>query len=299
MTLPEADQPLSRVEAPLEALIDEVAELRTPSMVASRVLQLTKDQRFSSHELARVISTDQALSAKLLRLANSPYYGFARHIATVRDAVVLLGFRAVRSAAVASCVIDALPGRTTTLDAGRFWHFSVTVGSLAELLGRAEGHDAEEAFTAGVLHNVGRLVLDQYRPEQLAEAVKLAREREMPVGAAIRGVLGFTDAEIGAALAERWNFPQQLVEAIAQHDRALEELKPDSLTALVVQAREFALARSLSDGIDPVPAEPDREDWLLSRLGLLSSKDGGMEGIAGRATEFLGGILDSRGAAAA
>ena len=81
---------------------------------------------------------DPALTAKLLHLANSAYYGFARRISTVRDAVVLLGFRAVRSAALASSIIDALPG-STLVEPTQLWRFSVTVGMVAEVLARAHG----------------------------------------------------------------------------------------------------------------------------------------------------------------
>ncbi len=79
----------------LDELVNQIGELRPINAVATRILQLTESERFSAHELATVISSDQALTAKMLRLSNSAYYGFPRRITTVRDAVVLLGFRAV------------------------------------------------------------------------------------------------------------------------------------------------------------------------------------------------------------
>src|SRR5262249_52918304 len=151
--------------------------------------------------------------AKTLRLANSAYYGFPRRITTVRDAVVLLGFRAVRAATVATCLVDAIPG-SNSLDYNEFWHYSLAVGSTAELLSRAEGTGHDEAFTAGVLHNIGRLALDQFLPQAFAEAVYRSREHHMTVPDAERALLGFTDSELGGALAEHWNFPQPLVDAV-------------------------------------------------------------------------------------
>ena len=156
----------------LDELVNELADMRPLGTVATRVLELTEGDQFSAHELATVISSDQALSAKVLRLSNSAYYGFPRRISTVRDAVVLLGFRAVRSATLASCVIDALPpGQVVEYE--RFWHFSVSVGMLAEVLGRAERLHQDKAFTAGVLHNIGRLALDQRLPEALQASKQL------------------------------------------------------------------------------------------------------------------------------
>jgi hypothetical protein len=145
----------------LDELVAGLGEMRPLGTVASKVIQLTDGERFSAHELALVISTDQVLTAKLLRLANSAYYGFPRRITTIRDAVVLLGFRAVRSATLATCLVDALPS-ANVVDYQQFWHFSLTVGATAELLARAEGVRQDEAFTAGVLHNIGRLALDPY-----------------------------------------------------------------------------------------------------------------------------------------
>ncbi|MSQ35864.1 MAG: HDOD domain-containing protein [Dehalococcoidia bacterium] len=158
----------------LDELVNQIGELRPIGAVATRILQLTESERFSAHELATVISSDQALTAKMLRLSNSAYYGFPRRITTVRDAVVLLGFRAVRSATLASCVIDAVPG-STHINYKTFWHFSVTVAMLAELLGRAHRAHQDEAFTAGIVHNIGRLALDQQAPQALQDALLLAK----------------------------------------------------------------------------------------------------------------------------
>lgn len=186
--------------ATLEQLVNEIGELRPIGAVASQILRITENDRFSAHELATVISSDQALTSKMLRLSNSAYYGFPRRIMTVRDAVVLLGFRAVRSATLASCVIEAARGGGR-IDYQTFWHFSVTVGMLAEVVGRAEHSHQDEAFTAGVVHNIGRLALDQHLPQALDDAVRCAAEAGLTVHEAEREVLGFTDAELGGALA--------------------------------------------------------------------------------------------------
>ena len=154
--------------------MQEIAELRPLPSVALRVLEIAESEHFSAHELAQAIGTDAALTAKMPRLANSAYYGFPRRISTVRDAVVLLGFRAVRSATLATCVIDTMP-RGAQIDDRTFWHFSITVGMLAEVLARSTRRHADEAFTAGVLHNIGRLALDQQRPDALRRAMATFR----------------------------------------------------------------------------------------------------------------------------
>jgi HD-like signal output (HDOD) protein len=271
----------------LEELVNEIAELRPIGAVATRILQLTEGDRFSAHELATVISSDQALTAKMLRLANSAYYGFPRRITTVRDAVVLLGFRAVRSATLASCVIDAVPG-STHINYQRFWHYSVSVGMLAEVLGRAHRVHQDEAFTAGVLHNIGRLALDQHAPQALQDALLLARTHQASLHEAEQRLLGYSDAELGGALALHWNFPAPLAQAVGQHVLRTEELPdPHSVSALVVRARAFARSYGLDDGVESGSAGPAPGEWSVPPVSVALKRAGGIEGVLDRVEAFM------------
>ena len=272
---------------PLSALVARIAELRPLGLTASHVLRLTADERFSAHELASAIASDQALTAKTLRLANSAYYGFPRRITTVRDAVVLLGFRAVRAATVATCLVDAIPG-SNSLDYTEFWHYSLAVGSTAELLSRAEGTGQDEAFTAGVLHNIGRLALDQFLPAAFAEAIYRSREHRMTLPDAQRALLGFTDAELGGALAEHWNFPQPLVDAVRNHLLDPNAL-PDrgTLTASVVRARLFVRSYGLPDGLEQSDPYDQPIEWSTPPLSVALNRGGGFEGLLNRVEAFM------------
>ena len=274
--------------AELDQLISEVTELRPLPAVAVRALEIAEGEQFSAHELAQAISADQALTAKLLRLSNSAYYGFPRRITTVRDAVVLLGFRAVRSATLASCVIDTLPGGTV-LDAMTAWRFSVTTGLLAEVLSRATQTHQDEAFTAGVLHNIGRLALDQQRPRELLASRNLARQQGLTLVEAQRLVLGFTDADLGGALALHWNFPDALANAVAHHHLDMDALPdPKSVTAFVIRARLFARSHGINDGFD-VPEEPEtpEAEWNSGRVSTALNQSGGIDGILERVSAFM------------
>lgn len=272
----------------LDLVISEVAELRPLPMVAVRVLEIAEGERFSAHELAQTIATDQALTAKVLRLSNSAYYGFPRRITTVRDAVVLLGFRAVRSATLASCVIDTLPGGEV-LDPVQAWRFSVTVGLLAEVLARATRVHQDEAFTAGIIHNIGRLALDQQRPRELAASRILAQQRGIPIAEAQRAVLGFTDAELGGALALHWNFPSDLAEAVAGHQLDVHHLpQPRSVTAHVVRARMFARAYGITDGYEtPLRRDQAGREWSEPPIGPALTQSGGLDGILQKVAAFI------------
>ena len=272
----------------LEDLVNDVTQLHPLAAVAVRVLAITEGDHFSAHELASVIASDQALTAKMLRLANSAYYGYARRINTARDAVVLLGFRAVRSATLVSTVIEAVRGEGR-IDREAFWRYSVTVGMLAEVLARAQGHHQHHAFTAGVLHNIGRLALDQRAPGALGAAIDLSASSGRSLREAERELLGFDEVDLGAALAERWSFPEALVGAIAHW--ADEAPPAGSLAAMVASACVFADAHGLPDGVAAHErAEPDR-DWLTPSVASSLERLGGIDGVFARAEAFVGSTL--------
>jgi HD-like signal output (HDOD) protein len=271
----------------LDELVEEICELHPLPAVATSILRLTEHDRFSAHELASAITADQALTAKLLRLANSAYYGFPRTIATVRDAVVLLGFRTVRSTTLASCVIGTLSA-ANHLKYDEFWHFSVSTGMLAEMLARTEGVHQDTAFTAGVLHNIGLLAMDQHRPELLEASLKHARESGVTRHEAQRTILGYTDADLGGALAHAWSFPDELTDAIRDHAMSLETLPdPRSLTAFVLRARLLVRAHGVSDGIDHPERTELPEEWTAPPLSVTLKRSGGMEGVLDKVEAFL------------
>ena len=274
----------------LDEALAEVADLRPLPQVAQRILALDEGT-FSAHELAAIISTDQALTAKLLRLANSAYYGFARRITTARDAVVLLGYRSVRGAALTSCLMQTAqsPGN---LDYDGFWQFSIATGILSEVLARTEGAHQDEAFTAGVLHQIGLLALDQGRPEQLGRALALREQSGMAMHEAERQVLGFTSAELGGALALHWNFPESLAGAVRDHAQSLDTL-PDtkSLTASVLRARMFVRAYGLPDGVTRAsdPVDPP-EEWERPPLSVALKQSGGMTKVMEQVEALVGSL---------
>lgn len=272
----------------LDILVNEIGHLRPLPVVAIRVLEIAESDHFSAHELADAISSDAALTATLLRLSNSAYYGFPRRITTVRDAVVLLGFRAVRSATLAACVVDTFPGGEV-MDPLQAWRYSMTVAMLSEVLSRATRRHMDEAFTAGMLHNIGRLALDQHRPALLEASRRVAEAQGVSIAEAEQQVMGFTDAELGGALALHWNFPAELGTAVARHHLDVNDL-PDreSLAGFVVRARLYARASGIHDGFD-VPGErlhPPRE-WMEPPIGRTLAESGGLEGIMERVTAFV------------
>jgi len=274
----------------LDELLAEIAELQPLPAVATKILQLG-DSQFSAHELATLIASDQVLTSRLLRLANSAYYGAARKIGSVRDAVVLLGFRTVHQVALAACLVDN-PKPLSNIEYNAFWQFSIATGLLSEILARTEGRHQDSAFTAGVLHNIGLLTLDQHRPQVLTEVMTRARQQSETLHQAERGLLGYTDADLGGALALHWNFPNELAESVRGHASLDAPPPADSLAAIVMRARIFARSYGLSDGLQDRPdPRPDSGEWAAGQFSNSLEREGGMDRILERADAFIAAAL--------
>lgn len=269
----------------LLAVSGEMAARRRLPSVAFRLLEVGEFERFSAHELSQAIASDPSLTARILGLANSPFFGFPRRVATARDAVVFLGFRAVRSAALVCCLSEALPApESGVLDRRAAWRFSVLVGLLTEVLARAEGRYTDTGFTGGALHGIGRLALAEQRPAEFREAVELARNEGIPLAQAQRRAFGYTDAEIGRSLAQHWGFTDPLIAAAGAADDARQGC--GSLASLVRDARDYALARGETDGAD-TRLEAPAPLWASPRVAASLSQAGGWRGILDRSALFL------------
>ena len=276
----------------VRSIVNRTTELTPLKAVATRAIALAEDERSAAMDLATVISSDQALTAKLLRLSNSAYYGYARRIGNVREAVILLGMRTVRSVAISSGIIDAFsvvsPGAAFDMDL--FWAHSVTVGLVAEVIARdTRIVRPEDAFTAGVLHDVGKLAMLICEPDAFAELADLVVTEGVRYRDAELAVFGIGHEHVGSRLAQRWKFPDLLVDAIRWHHP---DQPPSTLETLndVVAAADLACNREgLACGFDwtsdasrrPVLALPPAVDHAIARV------HGGMPTIEGKARAFL------------
>lgn len=276
----------------LRSIVNRTTELAPLKSVATRAIQLAEDERSAAMDLATVISSDQALTAKLLRLSNSAYYGYSRRIGNVREAVILLGMRTVRSVAISSGIIDSfsVPTPHAQFHKDLFWAHSVSVGLVAEVLAR-ETRIArpEDAFTAGVLHDVGKLAMMLAEPDQFSEVVDLVVSEGMRYGDAELAVFGVGHEHVGARLAQRWKFPDPLVDAIRLHHPERPVAQLNGLGDIVAVANLACNREGLACGFDwtadeprkKVQALPDAADVALARV------HGGMDTIEGKARAFL------------
>lgn len=189
--------------------------LPTIPAVLARILQLVEADGSHGRDLIEVIERDQVLTGKILRLANSAFFGQSRRVATIPRAVVLLGFSTVRNLALSVKVWDALSAGIPRGRVEELWAHSVASAIVTRALtARLRAGDPDEAFTAGLMHDVGRLVLAMKFREAYWKAVGAGGE---PVERIESATFGVDHAEVGAWLLEAWSLPPGIVEAVRLH----------------------------------------------------------------------------------
>lgn len=276
----------------VELILEQVASLPTLSPVAARLLQLTSTDDSDLAEVAKVIESDPALSAKILGLCRRASMGMARQINTVRRAVSMLGLDSVRSAVVSVSVYELMrrvqseqaqkldekraskAGTDTgaTFDRAGYWKHSIAVACTAELLAQELAGSKvapEEAFLAGMIHGIGKLALDFVLPRAYERVIALAERRQADSSALERSVLGLDSHAAGKRLAEHWGLPYPVQEVIWFHSQPIEILgdSPNrQLVGLVSLAK--AIARMMHLGWSGDFGPPPPIDTLCAQLGI-------------------------------
>ncbi|HRD72316.1 MAG: HDOD domain-containing protein [Xanthomonadales bacterium] len=198
----------------LESLFDHPQSLPSVPRIVQELIESFDSELISFKDLAPKLASDPVLSARLLRLANSAYYHVSRPIGTVDDALTMLGFGAVRTLVISSGLTQGfrnVPG----LDLHRFWRFSLKVAGVSRTLAKMAHQNAEVAFTVGLMHSIGQLVMHTRMPEQMQQVSRLVDAFDPMRFDVERRTFGYTYADVGAELAKRWRFPPGFAAAIA------------------------------------------------------------------------------------
>lgn len=203
-----------------DAILRTVRELPALPAVVLELIQSLGDSQTSAEQLAVKISHDQAIAAKTLRLANSSFYGLPRQVTSIAEATTILGLRTLRSVATAAGLAGGFAhSRCEGFDFDAFWRHSIATALTARAVAQRAQLDEDAAFTLGLLHDIGRLVLISSYPDEYAQAIAYRAEQDCLMHAAERHFFGVDHAEVGAVMAEHWRFAPEVVSAIACHHR--------------------------------------------------------------------------------
>ncbi len=206
--------------ADLQKIIARIDDLPTLPRTVLRITELVNDPKSSAKDLARIITDDQVLTARLLKLVNSSFYGFPQRISTVTNAIVLLGFDAIRSLLLTTSVFDLFAGRNkkSNQDQEKFWDHSLGCAVGAKVIGNHLRYDKiEELFVSGLLHDIGKIVEMLFLRDEFMRIVAIVNKQNTLMITAEHQVLGYSHAEIGKLLAGKWNLPVKLEQVIAHH----------------------------------------------------------------------------------
>jgi putative nucleotidyltransferase with HDIG domain len=208
----------------LEQELDQVEMLPTLPSVVLALEQALYDEKTSAEDVAQIMAQDPSLTAKVLQVANSAYYGsVSGEITSVSHAVARLGFREVSRVFTSLAVIQTFANVGEHFDHRQFWKHSLTTAIATRLLKAASpdkhAFNEEEAYVAGILHDIGALMFDQLFPDILRQIHTVADEKAVPYAQAEMVVLKVDHGDVGAALLERWQLPKPIIDAVRYHHR--------------------------------------------------------------------------------
>lgn len=245
------------------------ASLPTLPVVIGNLLEKANSESATPEELARFLSNDQSLASRVLKIANSPYYGLLRKIDSITRAVTVIGFREVVSIALGSGVIRLLtpPDKEGLVDLGELWRHSIAVGFASKEAGKIAGKPLEESvMLAGLLHDVGKVLFLTHFMADYAEVLVKHQIEGMPIHLVEDELMGIDHAEIAYLLMKQWNFPDSICMPV-RHHHAIDQCPAGHRTvALLVNAADYA-CHAAGMGVSAHTA-PGRSDANLRAIGL-------------------------------
>lgn len=254
----------------ISQLVDEVRDLpMSMSETLPAVIEACDNADTSVNDLTALISSDQSLVAMLLKLANSAYYGYARRIETLPEAIVLLGFSTIKSLAITATTMNLLFQSDDELSEIRheIWSHSLGVGVAARALARKRGNiHPEKAFVAGLLHDLGMIILSVYRKEDFTRVLAHAQDKGVTYEVAEAAELEYTHAELGAHVAEAWAFPATHCEAIRCHHEPQRATLQPALAQVAHLADWMVIDLGVGRMNDAEQAEPNAEALAEFRI---------------------------------
>lgn len=233
----------------LREVIDQIEDLPTLPSVVTRLLAMVEKPDTTAEDINALISQDPSLTAKVLKLVNSAFYGFSRRISTVTEAVVILGFDTVKSLVLSASVFEVFKGEgSENFDRVGLWEHSIATGVAGEIVGKKlRVPNPEEIMVGGILHDIGKIVIDIHFREKLPEIFAYVQDHNCLMLEAEREILGVGHPEIGGWLSETWNLPEDITCGIKFYPRPMEAPQDHRFLPLLIHIGDI-LARTQNLG---------------------------------------------------
>lgn len=202
----------------LEMLIMTASDLPTIPVVATKVMQLIESENATAEEIARVVSSDPAVAARVLKISNSSFYGCQRQIQTLSHAIMVLGFSTLKSLVVAASVKQVY--KPYGLTEKMLWEHSFGAGLAARIIAKTTRTvNEEEAFLGGLFHDIGKIIMNTMDHQKFQTVMEICYNEGISFSDAEQQIYPYHHSEVGAMVIKKWNFPEILMNAVAQHHR--------------------------------------------------------------------------------
>lgn len=230
-------------------IVAKIDDLPTIPVVATQVLQLLNDPDVNVDEVADLMLTDQIMTARVMKMVNSPVYRPTHEITSLKRALVYLGIRHIKEIALTSSFISAFEDKGGAIDISTFWAHAFGVGMVSKIFAEKLRYpDIEKAYLSGIIHDIGEVVLSYYEPEAFSRVLTTIQEKPLRLIDVEQETFQTTHAEIGFCIAEKWNFPEAYREVILYHHTPREAVSDPVLCAIVNLADLFCSVRDLYYG---------------------------------------------------
>ena len=245
-------------------IIDKVGDLPSPPDILAKAIKLTSDVDSNIADISRSISADQSISGKVVRMSNSPVFARVKQVSSLDEAIRVLGFNQLKSIIVTASTFQMFGDCAHAEAATKLWHHSFSTAIAARMIAdRLTALNKDEAYLAGLLHDVGKLILLKTAPEVYTELIKTVVKNQSGFVVEEQKELGFDHTDVGAVLLDQWNFPTHIMSAVAGHHRC--NLAVGASREQL--ARVIAMANSVSryigtDFYDPYETRIDEEYYL-------------------------------------
>ncbi len=251
----------------MQQLVTQTSSICSPPLIYHRLNTKIADPCSSVKDIGQIIADDPGLTVRLLKLANSPLYGLQK-VESIDRAITLIGTRELRDLALAVSTMESFPGiPAELLDMTKFWQHSIACGIIARNLAIYQRElSTERFFVAGILHDLGQLVICKLLPEIVTKLIADCKAKRLPYPQAEKNHLGFNHAELGAALLDSWKIPKNIAEPVACHHTPL-EAKNFQREAAIIHLADI-ICQSLGYGAsDEFYVTPfDTEAWRILNI---------------------------------
>lgn len=232
------------IDSKVKRVISNIRNLPTPPIVFHQIQKVINDPNVSAEQIASILSEDPAMSAKVLRLTNSAFYGLSREVESVKHAVVIIGLEAIKNLVLSASVLDMFKGKNIDTDfQEKFWRHSLATAFAGRIVAKKFRNkimaDPDASFSAGLLHDIGKIIISCFLENEFAQFKEMRETDNSRADHEIeKDLFEFNHADIGGFLTENWKIPDKLTEAIANHHN-ITEVNPDQAFTIIVSTANW------------------------------------------------------------